>query len=56
MSRWSLGGRDMQTRNGNLVTTDQVQSIKHVGHMGTTTGKGVRQRMQRHMNNPDYPW
>jgi hypothetical protein len=35
----------MQTRNGDLVITDQVRSTKHARYLGTTTEKGVmRQR------------
>jgi hypothetical protein len=45
-------GRDMQTRNGDLVITDQVRSIKHAWRLqgcspqlGTTTEKGMRQQL-----------
>jgi hypothetical protein len=41
MSRRSLWGRDMQTRNEDLVITDQVRSTKQARHLETTTVKGV---------------
>jgi hypothetical protein len=31
----------MQTRNGDLVITDQVPSNRHARHLGATTVKGV---------------
>jgi hypothetical protein len=41
MSRKLLWGRDMQTRNGNLIITDQIRKTEHARHLGTTTVQGV---------------
>jgi hypothetical protein len=43
------GGRDMQTRNMNLIIPDLVGSTRHAWHLGTTTGNaGPRERLGVH--------
>jgi hypothetical protein len=42
MSRRSLGGRDMQTRNGDPIIS--ARRTTQARHLGTTTGKGGLRR------------
>jgi hypothetical protein len=43
------GGRDMQTRNVNLIIPELAGSTRHARHLGTTTGNaGLREWLGVH--------